>query len=623
MNTTTKDVTSNNHYLGIRGKMLLGFFTLILIVVISISLTLYLLMPTKNFADQVVKATLPAALSVATLEKLIYQSQSEMRAYLLFKDETYKHHSQLITNDIKELESTIDTYIANSANPRAITDWARAKTLLDDRFTTYETIFSMTDLVAATALLESKGTKISRSALDELEGFTNDGGLHVDGVDGELFAQLTTGSGKIIHDIQFIQSMEYFFLIAITIISVLIAFITANIITKPLYRAMDFAKKISQGQRDLQIDVTETDETGDLLLALDKMQTAIKDKEEMLNDNVTSTRDLFENIVKTANNYSTHISKVSKGNLTEQLEIAGSDEMLQLGRDLNLMTESLADITKKIMEATHSMASTLEEVKQSVVVQSAGATEQAASVNEITASLGEIEQSTNQTMGKAKELGTIAERTRENAESGLLAVEQSIEGMKTVREKVQMIASTILELSHQTQQVGEITQVVNSLAQQSKMLALNASIEAAKAGEAGKGFAVVAVEVKNLAEQSEQSLTQVQKILEDIRLATEKAVMVTEEGTKQVDYGTNLVEKTGEVVKNLNNVIHETSVATHQIEAAIRQENIGIEQITAGMNEINKVTGNFVDSVTQTTEAMKHLSEITENLKKYIGIYRI
>ena len=353
------------------------------------------------------------------------------------------------------------------------------------------------------------------------------------------------------------------------------------------------------------------------------MQDSIKINENKLKASELSTRDLFDKIVKTANKYSEHTSKVAKGNLTDKLSIDGSQEMHQLGVDLNLMTNSLGTITKQITDAAHNMAGTLEEVKQAVDMQSTGATEQAASINEITASLSEIEQSSNQTMEKAKNLGNIAERTREKGETGLQAVEQSIIGMKTVREKVQSIASNILELSRQTQQVGEITQVVSTLAQQSKMLALNASIEAAKAGEAGKGFAVVAAEVKNLAEQSEHSLTQVQKILEDIRHATDKAVMVTEEGTKQVDFGTNLVEQTGEIIRSLSDVIHETSVATQQIEAAVRQEGVGIEQITAGMNEINQVTSTFVSSVGQTTEAMKHLSLITANLKDYIGIYKV
>src|SRR3990167_8274425 len=223
-----------------------------------------------------------------------------------------------------------------------------------------------------------------------------------------------------------------------------------------------------------------------------------------------------------------------------------------------------------------------------------------------------------QTMTKAKDLGGGAEKTRQSGQLGLESIESSVLGMKSVRDRVQIIAQTILDLSRQTQQVGEITAVVNNLAQQSKMLALNASIEAAKAGDAGKGFAVVASEVKNLAEQSEQSTSQVQKILEDIRIATEKAVMVTEEGTKGVDNGLQMIERTGEIIRDLNDVIREASIASQQIEAAVRQEGAGIEQITAGMNEINTVTSSFVESVGQTTEAMDNLANVTQRLKSSV-----
>lgn len=323
------------------------------------------------------------------------------------------------------------------------------------------------------------------------------------------------------------------------------------------------------------------------------------------------------------NVFRNHSANVAAGDLTKRIDITTHDEMGELGHDLNTMTESLASITRQITDACHSMVSTIDEVKHAVDVQSSGASEQASSINQITASLDEIEKSSNQTIEKAKNLGEVADRTREKGQMGLEAVEQSIGGMKGVREKVQTIAQTILDLSHQTQQVGEITGVVNSLAQQLKMLALNASIEAAKAGEAGAGFAVVAAEVKNLAEQSEQSTSQVQKILEDIRHATEKAVMATEEGTKGVDLGTHLVEQTGGIVHSLTEVIHETTIASQQIQAAIRQEGVGIEQITAGMNEINQVTTSFVDSVRQTTEAIGHLASMVANLKSQIDVYKI
>lgn len=328
-------------------------------------------------------------------------------------------------------------------------------------------------------------------------------------------------------------------------------------------------------------------------------------------------------IIEPIKSYSTHSSNVAGGDLTQRLPIKRMDEMGLLGTDLNSMTESLASITQKITEAAHSISLTINEVKNASDMQSTGVAEQASSINEITASLEEIDKSAAQTMEKAIILGKIAQNTSQKGQQGLDSVGQSIDGMHYIKEKVQTIAKTILDLSNQTQQVGEITSVVNTLALQSKMLALNASIEAAKAGEAGKGFAVVAAEVKNLAEQSEQATIQVQKILEDIRQGTEKAVLVTEEGTKGVDHGTDLVEQMGEIVKSLTEAINESMIASQQIEAAVRQESLGIEQITAGMNEINQVTSSFVSTVKQTTESIANLGLMAESIKHYVDVYKI
>lgn len=317
-----------------------------------------------------------------------------------------------------------------------------------------------------------------------------------------------------------------------------------------------------------------------------------------------------------------YTSKVASGDLTDRLHVTSQDEMGLLAHDLNQMTDSLVLIVKEIIEANNGMLATIEEARNVAATQSSSAIEHASSVNEITVSIKEIKKISTQTLEKAKTLASIAEKTREQGLQGLDAVDQSVQSMKNVREKVQTIAQTILELSNKTQQIGEITSVVNHLARQSKMLALNASIEAAKAGEAGKGFAVVATEVKNLAEQSEESTTQVQKILEDIRNATEKAVMVTEEGTKEVDAGTKLTEQAGEIMGNLTEVIHETTLASKQIEASVNQESTGIEQITAGMNEMNQVTSVFVKSAQQTTQSIEHLTQITNSLKKQINAFK-
>jgi len=334
-----------------------------------------------------------------------------------------------------------------------------------------------------------------------------------------------------------------------------------------------------------------------------------------------------EVIEKTVVEYRDFIEKVSLGDLRERLVVHGGnnqndDALLSLGGNLNNMTEKLGLMTGNIREVGNTMISTVSELTSSVNAQSSGAAEQAAALNQTTATLEEIKQTSAQTLEKAQQLGAVAQRTKQESTQGLDAVAQAIEGMESIRARVDDIAQTILALSEQTQQIGEITEVVNGLAQQSKMLALNASIEAAKAGDAGKGFAVVADEVKELAEQSQQSTAQVQNILQDIRHATDRAVMATEEGSKGVDSGVALTERAGMSMRALGEVINDTATASQQIVAAVRQEAAGIDQVNTAMSEINKVTQQFVSSASQTKNAADNLTELAGQMQDSVSVYK-
>ncbi|RZU47734.1 methyl-accepting chemotaxis sensory transducer with Pas/Pac sensor [Fluviicoccus keumensis] len=321
--------------------------------------------------------------------------------------------------------------------------------------------------------------------------------------------------------------------------------------------------------------------------------------------------------------YSAFIDEVAHGNLRQRVNAVGTDELSLIGGNLNAMTESLARMAGEVGEASNEIFSTLSQLQVAVEAQSNGASEQAAAVNETTVTLEEIMATSVQTLSKAQHLGESAERTRREGEQGLLTVKETVRGMEAIRARVENIAHTILALSEQTQQIGEITAVVTNLAQQSKMLAFNASIEAAKAGDAGRGFAVVAAEVKDLAEQSQQSTAQVQKILQDIRRATDRAVMATEEGSKGVDAGVLLVQKSGEVMKQLSEVIHETALGSQQIVAAVRQEVTGIKQVTTAMSEINKVTTQFVAGTHEVKRASTRLGDVAGKLRDSVSVYKI
>ncbi len=609
---------------GIRAKLFIGFFAVGIIIFLSVLVSLIIISETEKNANEVITAELPVYHTFVDLSNNVLIVFNAVELWLITGDITYKNDFLKKMDEIGTNESDLDTYIKNSINNKLNQDWRDIKSTIEKVREVGLKIINISDATTARNIMQSEFIPLRNKLISDFDVSDVKSAKDLSFLDSQ-YTHLNNGSQKILNDMSFLSTFEYAILIISIFTSIIITLITANKILIPLKSAINIAKSISSGQRKIKIEIKSNDETGDLLKSLDVMQKSIKESEENLQKNEEKTRKLFENIVRSAKQFSAHSSKVASGDLREHLELSNNTEdvMNQLGNDLNVMTENLSRITKEITQACQYMVTMVEEVHHAVDSQSTGASEQASSINEISASLSEIGKSSEQTMEKAKSLGKSAERTREKGQQGLEAVDQSVNGMKKVRDKVQIIAQTILDLSNQTQQIGEITSVVNNLAQQSKMLALNASIEAAKAGEAGKGFSVVAVEVKNLAEQSEQATTQVQKILESIRYAAEKAVMVTEEGTKGVDEGTELVEQTGDIIRNLNDVIHETTMASQQIESAVRQESSGIEQITTGMNEINQVTASFIESVKQTTEAITNLSEIATNLKSYVDTYKV
>jgi methyl-accepting chemotaxis protein len=195
--------------------------------------------------------------------------------------------------------------------------------------------------------------------------------------------------------------------------------------------------------------------------------------------------------------------------------------------------------------------------------------------------------------------------------------------MKQIREQMESIAESIVRLSEQSQAIGEIMLTVNDLAEQSNLLAVNASIEAAKAGEQGKGFAVVAQEVRNLADQSKQATTQVRSILSEIQKATNATVMVTEQGSKAVETGVRLSGLAGESVQKLTEGIAEAAQAATQIAASSQQQMAGMNQVALAIESIKTASTQNVASTRQTETAAKNIEELGRRLKGLVSLYKV
>jgi methyl-accepting chemotaxis protein len=244
--------------------------------------------------------------------------------------------------------------------------------------------------------------------------------------------------------------------------------------------------------------------------------------------------------------------------------------------------------------------------------QAASAAQQAAAVSDITTTVQELNDVAVQNVEKAEGVIQIAEQSEQISQDGQRDVVAAVEEMDRLRQQVELIAAKILDLTERTQQIGEIIASVNEIAEQSKLLAVNASIEAARAGEHGRGFAVVALEIRTLAEQSKQATQQVRTILGEIQKASHSAAMVTEEGSKAATAGSTKVRRIGERLGQLVYVINQTTRASRQITAAMKQQSIGLDQIAKAMRQINLATHETKTSIEQAEGALRRLDGLAQ-----------
>jgi methyl-accepting chemotaxis protein len=291
-------------------------------------------------------------------------------------------------------------------------------------------------------------------------------------------------------------------------------------------------------------------------------------------------------------------AQVSTGDLT--VEVIPKSDKDVLGKAFLSMRDNLRRVTREIQESISVLSTSAQEIVATTTQVASAATETATAVSETTTTVEEVKQTAQLSSQKAKYVSEAAQKVALVSQGGKKSAAESIDAMKQIREQMESIAESIVRLSEQSQAIGEIMLTVNDLAEQSNLLAVNASIDAAKAGEQGKGFAVVAQEVRNLADQSKQATAQVRSILGEIQKATNAAVMVTEQGSKAVEVGVQQAARAGESVQQLAESIAEAAQAAAQIAASSQQQMAGMDQVALAMESIKTASTQNVASTKQT-----------------------
>lgn len=325
--------------------------------------------------------------------------------------------------------------------------------------------------------------------------------------------------------------------------------------------------------------------------------------------------------LKLAVNVADHLAM---NDISIKVEKTGApDETGQLLRSMKDMLDNLHKQIQDVMSGVDVLADSAAQISTATTQFASSFNEIAASISETVTSMKQVKQTSELSSEKAKYVSDSARNVVHVSQNGEKAVNETITAMNGIREQMTSIAESIMGLSEQTQFIGEIITVVDDIAGQSRLLAVNASIEAVKAGEQGKGFSVVASEIKNLALQSRESTNQVRTILTDIQKATGNSVMITERANKTVENGAKQATKTGEAIQDLKQSVQEASQASMQIEATVRQQMAGIEQVFSAMEDINAAIIQNTQSVSQLETAIRNLEEFGQKLKTIVKNYKL
>lgn len=375
------------------------------------------------------------------------------------------------------------------------------------------------------------------------------------------------------------------------------------------------ADAAAQAQKEVEASQAHTDRTITLFILLGILATII---------GIALVAILNRMIASPLVKVSKLARQIAEGDLTVEVRSFGrTDEVGQMQQSFGRMIGSLRTLTTEIREMVNSLASSATEIMAASTQLASSAAETATAVTETIATVEEVKQTSQASNEKAKFVSDQAQSATEVAESGRRSVDETIKGMTAIREQMGAIASSILSLSTQGQAIGEIIATVDDLAAQSKLLAVNASIEAAKAGEEGKGFGVVAQEVKSLAEQSKQATTQVRNILRDIQKATSGAVLATEQGSKAVESGVRQSTEAGHSIASLATRVSAAAQASTQIAAMNQQQFVGMDQVALAMENINTASTQTVASTRQAETAAQQLHELGQRLKQVVSQFTV
>ncbi|MDA3859847.1 MAG: methyl-accepting chemotaxis protein [Melioribacteraceae bacterium] len=318
------------------------------------------------------------------------------------------------------------------------------------------------------------------------------------------------------------------------------------------------------------------------------------------------------------------MEKLAQGDLSVQIKSEKKDDTIaKLYNAFNETTNNMKQMILQVTDAVEATASASTQISSSAEEMASGAQEQSSQTAEVAAAMEEMSRTIVETATNATNSAEASMEVSKKANEGEEKLKATSEGMQRIVNSVDTVGGNIASLAKETEQIGEIAQVIDDIADQTNLLALNAAIEAARAGEHGRGFAVVADEVRKLAEGTTKATKEIADKIKAIQEVASVASTSMEGAGTAVNNGMELNQEVGGVLTNILSSVENVSQQITQVAAASEEQSATAEQVSTNVEAINNVANESAAGVQQIASASGDLNRLTENLQNLVNQFQI
>jgi methyl-accepting chemotaxis protein len=366
------------------------------------------------------------------------------------------------------------------------------------------------------------------------------------------------------------------------------------------------AEGLAEGNLDQRVVITTNDELGDMARSFQTM--------------IDNLRQIVGQVRGVAGSVAAGSDQISSS--SEQMAHAAQNQASAVEETSSSMEEMAASITQvsgnvhALSAAVEETSSSIEEMAASIQQVASNADALGAAVNQTSASIEEMAASVQQVAGNAKQANENAQRTATAASEGSKAVEQTIAGMQRIHDVMDEVVTVIERLGQSSEEIGAIIAVIDDIAEQTNLLALNAAIEAARAGEHGRGFAVVADEVRKLAERSAKATGEIATLIKGIQKETEQAVSSTQHGEAAIQEGTQLARGAGDAIRVIVDAAEQSTIVGAQIGQATQEQSRAASQITEAVGAMNRLTHEVMSATREQAKGSEQITKAVETMNR-------